>query len=355
MDKVYDSYMKRRHLDLAIGGKKPKWFRQNRPDGSKFEIKQTEDFKFTVKSEKGSEHYVVDMGIGACTCPIGHTGAVCKHQVACSHKYLVMMPQVFQNTPQNRQWLARVCYGDEKLVPSIDFFSTLEDGVNDIHNALDGTSSGSSHAASSKPSIIQEKQDTGNSGESSRPRCDFSEVQQPEQNMNFQGVSELENSDDDFVVMEGKKKKYVNFAEEISDDDDFMMTKPLQEQNSIGTSDTIHLLNKLIEKYGNSETDKVLGKIEKRLVTVKTPNMLNSALHSLLSGLPHGTTRLGAGRGKIPCQPSSIARREVGLPRGAAPLSKGRKRKSSATGRPTKHIRNLSFNISQNQPNGKRH
>ena len=37
---------------------------------------------FHVKSQTTSDVYIVNMDIGACSCPIGHCGSVCKHQLA---------------------------------------------------------------------------------------------------------------------------------------------------------------------------------------------------------------------------------------------------------------------------------
>jgi len=70
-----------------------------------------------------------------------------------------------------------------------------------------------------------------------------------------------------------------------------------------------------------------LGAIEKliqRVTTVRSSNQLDSILHCTGAALPGA-----CGRGKIPCQPTSVARRQVGMPRGAAPIGKGRKRKGN--------------------------
>ena len=33
---------------------------------------------------QGTHRYRVDLSIGMCSCPMGHDGAVCKHQTACA-------------------------------------------------------------------------------------------------------------------------------------------------------------------------------------------------------------------------------------------------------------------------------
>ena len=83
---------------------------------------------------------------------------------------------------------------------------------------------------------------------------------------------------------------------------------------------------------------------------MRSGNQLNSILQTLGSGL----CSKGAGREKIRCQPTSIARRKAGKPRGAAPLVKGRKPGVLRNPRP-KRPRNLSQNVAQNVANAKSH
>ena len=79
--------------------------------------------------------------------------------------------------------------------------------------------------------------------------------------------------------------------------------------------------------------------------------MLNSMLHSLGSDL----CTKGAGRGKIRCQPASIAGGAAGKPRGAAPLGKGRKPNTLSANAKSKRPRNLAQNIAKNLANAKSH
>ena len=92
-----------------------------------------------------------------------------------------------------------------------------------------------------------------------------------------------------------------------------------------------------------------LRKARRRIGSIKSSNQLESILHTL------GTNQLnrGAGRGKIKCQPTSIARRAPGKPRGAAPLTKGRRPSENPT-RP-KRPRSLAKNIDANVANAKSH
>lgn len=74
---------------------------------------------------------------------------------------------------------------------------------------------------------------------------------------------------------------------------------------------------KVSTKYGNADTRLGLKDFIRRLTSVKTANQLNCFLNTM--GL---FVKNGAGRGKIPCQPTSVARRPPGMPRGAAALGK---------------------------------
>lgn len=85
----------------------------------------------------------------------------------------------------------------------------------------------------------------------------------------------------------------------------------------------------------------------------KSSSHLNSAFSPMFS---RDLSKIcgGAVRGKIHCQPTSIARRNPGVPRGAAPIGKGRKRRVSLLEKAAKRERNLSLNISKNLPNAKK-
>ena len=107
-----------------------------------------------------------------------------------------------------------------------------------------------------------------------------------------------------------------------------------------------------MERFGDDNTQEVIEKLQKKIKNVKSANQLNA----LFSCIGSATAMLsGAGRGKIPCQPTSVARRQPGMPRGLAPLGKGRKRKGVFTSREVKRPRNLALSVSQNHPNARSH
>ena len=85
-------------------------------------------------------------------------------------------------------------------------------------------------------------------------------------------------------------------------------------------------------------------------------NALASALHTF------GKACVGDGKSsrRIAVQPTAIARRREGQPRGASALSKGRPRKRKAgevkmASVPHKRRRILALNVALNQPNSKSH
>ena len=84
--------------------------------------------------------------------------------------------------------------------------------------------------------------------------------------------------------------------------------------------DLLVTLKEVYKKFGDGESPKAIDILVKRLKSIKSSSQFNSYCYSYGSSM----IRIGgAGRAKIPCQPSSIARKEAGLPRGAAPIGKG--------------------------------
>ena len=68
-----------------------------------FAIRKVDSHKFTVKSQSEENvTYSVDMQIGLCDCSMGQTGAICKHQLACAHEFMMHLPQAFKSTAANR-------------------------------------------------------------------------------------------------------------------------------------------------------------------------------------------------------------------------------------------------------------
>lgn len=309
MNEIFDEYMKQRLLDVSLCRRKV----VKPPTGisiSKESITRCNDdqYQFIVKSQsKEQTQYTVDLKTGLCDCSVGMTGQVCKHQVACSEQFLLELPQVFKNSPENRHWLASVALGNDN-VPPLDFFATLKENPESV--------SGDDH------SIIGEKE---KSHGSTSHDIDNVEVETPPANI--------------------KQEVECNETGNLSNPAKPSGAAVLQVITEINDT-MLHLAS----QYGDEQTLEGMQKFLSRLKSVRTSNQLNSLLHSTGS-----SAMQGAGRGKIPCQPTSVARRQVGMPRGTAPIGKGRKRKGSLIEKAMKRQRNLALNISLNQPNAKSH
>ena len=279
MVEIFDSYMKKRLIDVAVGRRRTK----NVSMGtlSLDAVTSLGNGRYSVRSQStASLEYAVDVKAGFCECNVGQNGALCKHQVACAEHSMTALPQVFGATSESRRWLASVAVGEENTPPET-FFRGLLEPPPEVE-------------AVSKATVLPEERQ---------------EETEPPQ------------------VMKIKEKPCLDI------------------------SDFVAAVQDATEKHGNEHTVAALTAAVKRIKKIKNSNMLNSMLYSL------GTdaTSTGAGRGKIRCQPASIARRGQGKPKGAAPLGKGRKPNTVMQNAKTKRPRNLAENIGKNLANAKSH
>ena len=314
MNEVYDPYMKRRLLDMALGRKKASTLKIT--NNNVEDIEKVHEFLFKVKSEsKREEVYNVDMEIGICDCPSGQTGAICKHQVACAKKYLLQLPQQFKSTPASRQWLAGVALGKDNI-PSLDFFSDLKDN--------------SSHAVFKEDSA-----------------CVIPKTEQPENNNDDFIVNPIvENSDDDFIdENKPENKPPINAQINYNKASGKLSEEKIQE--------FVDYFKEKAREYGDGNSEQAIDRAMKMGdKNCKSSNYFNSAVTTMFS---QSTSKVSGGRGNIHCQPTSVARRKPGVPRGVAPVGKGRKRKGNLLEKAAKRKNNLTLNISQNVPNAKKH
>ncbi|KAK8398892.1 hypothetical protein O3P69_004174 [Scylla paramamosain] len=117
MNEVFDSYMKRRLLDLALGRKDN--CAKLHTINETFSIQRDDEQYLVSSSSHTGVVYVVDMKIGLCECPQGQMGDICKHQVACAESKSLELLQAFTDSPERRQWLASVALG--KKTPPLEF------------------------------------------------------------------------------------------------------------------------------------------------------------------------------------------------------------------------------------------
>ncbi len=88
------------HLQIAKQFLCPKWETVNSNDIQKTNVEN----KFLVSSTKNnSVLYIVNSEIGVCFCPVGMSGAPCKHQEAVSIKFHISMFNFISSlTPDDR-------------------------------------------------------------------------------------------------------------------------------------------------------------------------------------------------------------------------------------------------------------
>lgn len=151
---------------------------------------------------------------------------------------------------------------------------------------------------------------------------------------------EIRNDEENLVLSEvevdTENKDASNRNEYASEDQQGAIMAKIQEATEA--------LQKAGAHFGNKDSIPALDRFIQRTNSIQSTNQFTSC--ALRSG--------GAGRGKIPCQPTSISRRSTGRPRGAAPLCKGR-RPAGAAAPPSKRPRNLALNIQNNVANAKSH
>ena len=290
MADVYDRYLRLRLLDVVL----------KRGNSSKVasctvpmdKVRHLADCVYEVEASNCNNMYTVDLAIGTCSCPIGDTGAICKHQLAASQFSAVRLPQMFGCSPQDKYLLSKIVYGNSSSY-TIDFFRKLGEESEEFF--------GTERAAGNLENGIVCKD---NGEEVSVEETEPKEIQR-------QDGATLKNKQDDSVSQEIKECARI-------------LTEKLQAYPSLDVQNAVQIFIK-------------------RIRSVSNPSQLCTFLCSAGASL-HTTS--GSVRRKILCQPTSIARRQSHQPRGKAALLRGRiiKRK-----------RNLSIAIKENIPNAKPH
>ncbi|XP_067287705.1 uncharacterized protein [Pseudorasbora parva] len=119
-----EMYYEARVTDVALGH----WeaFQRSRFLATESNIKasdicQVEEKKFQVKSSTSGHTYTVDMELELCTCPVGHSGAPCKHQAAVVQNYNMTSINFLPTTAEMRAELLKIT----KASVSLDFLNPL--------------------------------------------------------------------------------------------------------------------------------------------------------------------------------------------------------------------------------------
>ena len=172
-------------------------------------------------------------------------------------------------------------------------------------------------------------------------------------------AAELRNRSDNSLVVcsaEFTSAEQGSEADAGSSGDDF--EEPLSDKATIAMVEAAAQQWKALVLQHKSDPNVVSGVLamQKTMGKISNSNALATSLHTF------GKSWVGAGKSsrRIPVQPTAIARRREGEPRGASALSKGRPRKRKAGEAkmafvPHKRRRMLAFNVALNQPNGKSH
>ncbi|XP_067264285.1 uncharacterized protein [Chanodichthys erythropterus] len=89
------------------------------------DISQVGEKKFQVKSSTSGHTYTVDMELELCTCPVGHSGAPCKHQAAIVQNYNITSINFLPTTAEMRAELLKIT----KASVSLDFLKPLRQNM----------------------------------------------------------------------------------------------------------------------------------------------------------------------------------------------------------------------------------
>lgn len=299
MVEIFDLYMQQRLLDVALNRRRVKPI--NAAKVSMDALSPLDGNKFQVQSDSNpTETYTVDLSLGMCTCPRGENGATCKHQVACAEYSMTVAPLLFELNIQNRQWLAALAVGKDKI-PEEGVFKSLgapdQDSLNTKHKEVelntDAADSSNSHQECVSPEEVSMEIDLPQNNESS-----------------------------------------VNLKNTLQD---------------AAQSMAITLME-VVKELGNDETLPALTKLKECFKAVKSSDQLNSLLFSMSS---ENVEKGGCGCGRTPWQPSSTSRSEPNVPKGATALSR-RQRPAGAVSK-MKRPHNLAHSVLSKVAHAKSH
>lgn len=256
-------------------------------------IIQENDHEFLVPSEKEQNLlYYVDIKSGICSCPSALTGKFCKHQYAIYQFFSIKSVNFPLITPIDRYNIAKIAFGDKVLDKS--FY---------------------------EPFIMETQREENVSDK----------YKDEEINVNNTYNKLNDNKENNKLNIDQHRTNYI----------------PETSTNNNKFENVINLLNSCNASYGSSLSG--INKLEEKLKKIKTQGQWENFLHT--AGNCISTRQRDGARIKV--QPTTIARRAVGVTRGSKRLLGGRPPKGENP--PKKRKRNLGLNINSNQPNAKSH
>ena len=264
-------------------------------------ITQKPENRFEVQSSSDyNTKYMVDVSIGSCSCPNGMRNAMCKHHFSVLVHYCLHSPALSRATAEEKQFWTKIALGSNSI-PGAEFFE-------DITNRLESNPSTPLNppeeiSATVQPSFIQESQ----SGVDIVPDSNLNSFSLTNENVNSSAGVDTSGETDPLSTSRQSA--------------DLPNNEPTTHQLY---GEVVCLLDKYIE-YDTQDANAALLHMKSKLEKVKSSAQLYAMMHNF------GSTRACSSSGrKIHVQPTAIARRQRGCPRGVAPLGKGRKPKSLA-------------------------
>ena len=124
-----DGYLESR-ISCVLSGRNPNISSKYRPIASdKLETlvaSRVSETIFRVQNKKTGGDYVVNMGLSMCSCPVGNTGAQCKHQYFVAKKFKIPTQQFYEFMDMHQKLaLHRIMTGNIK-VPA-GWYADLQD------------------------------------------------------------------------------------------------------------------------------------------------------------------------------------------------------------------------------------
>lgn len=302
----FESYYKQRLLDLCFNKVTKSTINRlcpNAKDVSFSQIKQISDMEFCVLGNEQENKYFVDLSIGVCSCPVGFSGKICKHQ---SSIILNLHVDNIYNclTDQNKKIFFKIATGSEPpqdlLMPLMKIAdSKIQTGQqmlsgNELHDET--------HPSGLRELEVNESMDT----------CSDNN------NTNFSNTARVEAMWSDFII---------KFSEQVKTE---LMEDPL------GFTPAIQSCVTAYEKNINSSSS-----LMSSLFTLFKPQSNNTTFTQRSFKY---TARKGK---KIGVQPTSVARRKT-VATGRRRLQAGRHANKSLTKKKPKARHSLSECVEKN-------
>jgi len=296
-----------RLLDVALGRRKAM---HNTPSFtstiSADMIIAEDDHQFIVRSENDPlVSYCVDTSLMLCTCIAGNGGKFCKHLAAIESFFPSSVNVCRTTSSEERFQLAILAVG--------------------MSEAPDRSLFGLADAAPPPLDILQ----------------NFSSFNSTE--------TALSSAEDNALQLSVEQN---DFHVEIEDDNDEVQLDSKKYRVEVANATLMRFYSMVEQNVDNPDLVKAMKSMDNAMSKMVNSSQFLSAVH--LFG-KESVWKSGRHSKKIKVQPTGIARRAEGKPRGPNALSKGRPRNSRKTACQGKRDRNLAKNINLNRPNAKSH